>query len=129
VGDRDAVVGADIEDQPGGFVPFALGGVRAYASCSQRPTETISRARHIRYTCDVRMTWKERIQQLVRRVGVNVTRYPPHTGWRRQLLPEWLGVDILFDVGANVGQYAVEIRRWDTRARSSPSSLCGDSLP
>jgi FkbM family methyltransferase len=60
------------------------------------------------------MTWKKRIQRLGHRVGVHVTRWPPRTGvgWRRQGLLESLGVDVLFDVGACIGQYATEIRSW-----------------
>jgi FkbM family methyltransferase len=61
------------------------------------------------------MNWKGRIQQLGHRVGVHVDRWPPRSssaGGRRQLLLEWLAVDVLFDVGANAGQYASAIRNW-----------------
>lgn len=58
------------------------------------------------------MTMKKRIQGMGHRAGVHLA---PHSvgsdpNLRRQRLLEWLGVDLLLDVGANVGQYATVIR-------------------
>jgi FkbM family methyltransferase len=60
------------------------------------------------------MGWKEFVQRLGHRVGVHIDHWPPrnYVGLRRQRMLEWLGVDLLFDVGANVGQYAIDVRKW-----------------
>lgn len=48
-----------------------------------------------------------------RKLGVDITRYPPKGGCpvRRQRLLEQAGIDLVFDVGAFEGQYALELRR------------------
>ena len=63
------------------------------------------------------MGWKDFVQGLGHRVGVHLDHWPPrhYVGLRRQRALEWLGVDVLFDVGANVGDYAVDLRKWGYR--------------
>jgi FkbM family methyltransferase len=53
------------------------------------------------------------LKQFARKLGVHIARHSVRNdpALRRVLLLEWLGVDIMFDVGANVGQYALELRR------------------
>lgn len=48
----------------------------------------------------------------VRRFGFDIVRYPErHPASRRVRLLRHHGIDLVFDVGANVGQYALELRR------------------
>jgi FkbM family methyltransferase len=59
------------------------------------------------------VTWKGRVQSLGHRVGVHVARWPARDDGarlQRQRLLKSLSVEVLLDVGANVGQYATEIR-------------------
>ena len=53
-------------------------------------------------------------RRVVQAFGLDVTRYRPTTlqGYRRQLLLASRGVDRVLDVGANAGQYALELRRF-----------------
>jgi FkbM family methyltransferase len=63
--------------------------------------------------------WRERMKEhteqtlkrIARRVGVEVMAYKRSVTCRRRQLLDHLGVDLLVDVGANVGQYAGELRR------------------
>jgi FkbM family methyltransferase len=74
------------------------------------------------------MTWEDRpkrlAQRLAHRVGVHLVRWPlrfdldqdararrQHAHDRRQRLLQWLGVNVLFDVGANFGGYAATVRK------------------
>jgi len=59
---------------------------------------------------------------VVRRLGIDVIHYPPRPGRRyapvcRNRWMNELGVDLVLDVGANVGQYAKDIRKWGYRGR------------
>ncbi|MGH2956304.1 MAG: FkbM family methyltransferase [Solirubrobacterales bacterium] len=60
------------------------------------------------------MGWREFVQGLGHRAGIHIDYWPPrnYLGLRRQRTLRWLGVDVLFDVGANVGQYATDVRKW-----------------
>jgi len=59
------------------------------------------------------------VTELARRAGLDVVRYHPqvHVLARRMRLLEARGIDLIFDVGANVGQYASELRRHGYRGR------------
>jgi FkbM family methyltransferase len=52
-------------------------------------------------------------------VGLDLTRYRSvrHPIGRRIRLLQDLNIDLVLDVGANVGQYALELRRWGYRGR------------
>lgn len=52
------------------------------------------------------------LRRIIRPLGVDVVRYEPErsVARRRQALLERLGVEIVLDVGANVGQYARSLR-------------------
>lgn len=56
---------------------------------------------------------RARLQRLGHRAGVHVARRSARNdpSLRRALVLDWLGVDLLFDVGANVGQYGGEVRQ------------------
>ena len=55
---------------------------------------------------------RPRLQRLGHRAGWHVARHTPRNdpALRRALILDWLGVDLLFDVGGNVGQYGSELR-------------------
>jgi FkbM family methyltransferase len=59
------------------------------------------------------------IRSVVRRAGFDVIRFRPgsHALARRQRLFEHYAVDLVFDVGANEGQYATELRELGYRGR------------
>ena len=52
-------------------------------------------------------------------VGVDMVRYRSvrHPMGRRTRLVRGLEIDLVLDVGANIGQYALELRRWGYRGR------------
>jgi FkbM family methyltransferase len=52
------------------------------------------------------------LKRLLRRLGVEVSRYRPENSRvaRSKARLDWMGVDLVLDVGANVGQYATELR-------------------
>lgn len=54
---------------------------------------------------------KNLLRRLLRRVGVDVHRYHPNTSRHRamQLMMRRLSIDLVFDVGANTGQFAQEV--------------------
>ena len=59
------------------------------------------------------MTWQKQVGLLVRRFGFDLQRYNPRIGTpveRRIKLMKHHGVNVLFDVGANTGQYARGMR-------------------
>ncbi len=57
-----------------------------------------------------------RLRRLLRRVGVDVVHYPEHhPGHKRVRLLNHHGVDHVFDVGANSGGYARELREFGYR--------------
>ncbi len=48
-----------------------------------------------------------------RRLGLDIARYPfSLPSYRRSLILDAIGVDVVVDVGANVGQYGEELRRF-----------------
>lgn len=52
------------------------------------------------------------VKRLVRRAGVDVVRYPgKDPAYARAKLLRHLAVDVVFDVGANAGQYGAELRQ------------------
>lgn len=53
---------------------------------------------------------KTLIQQLLRKVGVQIKRYPDLDYKRRMNIVRSQNINVLFDVGANVGQYAQNMR-------------------
>src|SRR4051794_33913341 len=57
------------------------------------------------------------IRTLLRRADIEVGRYRRSIPARRQQILEHCGVDLLVDVGANIGQYASQARRAGYRHR------------
>lgn len=53
---------------------------------------------------------KKIIQNFLRKRGIQITRYPQHDSVRRMKLLQHYNIDCLFDIGANEGQYAREMR-------------------
>ncbi|MGH9961358.1 MAG: FkbM family methyltransferase, partial [Pyrinomonadaceae bacterium] len=55
---------------------------------------------------------KQQIHHLLRRSGYDVIRYSPtsHPLARRRKLLDTFGINLVLDVGANIGQYAKELR-------------------
>ena len=62
---------------------------------------------------------KNTLHDLAGRLGVDAVRYASlhHFVGRRSRLFRSLGVDLVFDVGANSGQYGAELRRFGYRGR------------
>lgn len=62
---------------------------------------------------------KESIKRAGQHAGIHIARHSARTDphLRRALLLDWLGVDLLFDIGANVGQYGLELRAGGYRGR------------
>lgn len=59
---------------------------------------------------------KQLLKNIARRFGYDIQRLPTDPLVRRQLdLLSSNGIDIIFDVGANVGQYGRRIRQWGYR--------------
>lgn len=58
------------------------------------------------------LNWKSKARRIVRRVGIDVHRYRPNESIdaRRRLIMDQLQIGLLLDVGANVGQYARQLR-------------------
>ena len=58
------------------------------------------------------MTLKHEIRKVIRRVGYDISSYRPDTHHlaRRQHLLRRYDIDTVLDVGANTGQYAIELR-------------------
>lgn len=59
------------------------------------------------------MSWKRRFRTALRRIGYDLSRYNARTGTpvdRRLKLMRHHGVNVVFDVGANSGQYARGLR-------------------
>lgn len=63
--------------------------------------------------------FKAAVRRLVRRLGLDVLRYNPDADpvLRRQRLLAHCGIDLVLDVGANEGQFAIELRRGGYRGR------------
>lgn len=57
------------------------------------------------------------IKSLLHRLGFDVVRYQHTLEWRQRLLFSHYNVDLIFDVGANTGQYAAHIRQFGYRGR------------
>lgn len=57
------------------------------------------------------------INNLLRHLGVQIKRYPDKDIARRLKIIKNLGVTLIFDVGANTGQFAKEMRRLGYRGR------------
>jgi FkbM family methyltransferase len=55
---------------------------------------------------------RPRLQRLGHRAGWHIARHSPRNdpALRRARVLDWLGVNLLFDVGGNVGQYGTEVR-------------------
>src|SRR5665647_400335 len=53
---------------------------------------------------------RNRVRALVRHLGYDVIRYPNDDLARRMRLLETHGVNVVFDIGANIGQYAQTLR-------------------
>jgi FkbM family methyltransferase len=64
-------------------------------------------------------TLEYRSRRLARRVGVSLGRYTPQAsaGAAYDLLLNRLGIDLIVDVGANEGQYALDVRLHGYRGR------------
>jgi FkbM family methyltransferase len=62
---------------------------------------------------------KQLAKRLLRKLGFDVTRYQPrtHALAKKSDLRRKLGIDLVLDVGANIGQFAEELRRDDYRGR------------
>lgn len=59
------------------------------------------------------VTIRNRVRRLAHRLGVDVRRYPQGlTGEARSRLLHALEVEVILDVGANEGQYALELREF-----------------
>ncbi len=66
------------------------------------------------------MTWKRQFRLALRRAGFDFTRYNASIGTpvdRRLKLMRHHGVNVVFDVGANAGQYARGLRNGGVRGR------------
>ncbi|MGC4016764.1 MAG: FkbM family methyltransferase [Luteolibacter sp.] len=63
--------------------------------------------------------WKKAIVGNLRKLGYDLTRYRPstHADSRRARLMEVQQIDLVLDVGANEGQYAMELREAGFRGR------------
>ncbi len=57
------------------------------------------------------------IKSLLHSFGFDVVRYQRTLEWRRRLLFSQYDFDLIFDVGANAGQYAARIRHFGYRGR------------
>ena len=53
---------------------------------------------------------KELIQKMLRTLGIQLKKYPDNDLTRRIKILNYHNIDTLFDIGANVGQFAIEIR-------------------
>lgn len=53
---------------------------------------------------------KKLIQKMLRKIGIQLKRYPDLDLARRIKIMENFNIDALFDIGANVGQYAINMR-------------------
>lgn len=53
---------------------------------------------------------KRILKNSLKKIGVQIKRYPDLYLKRRMLLMSKLGIDTVFDIGANTGQYALELR-------------------
>jgi FkbM family methyltransferase len=65
------------------------------------------------------MEWKRTLHRWLRRTGYDVVGYVPisHPLARRRKMMDVLGVDLVLDVGANVGQYGQQLRDLGFRGR------------
>ena len=62
------------------------------------------------------VSWGLRLRRVARHVGLEVSRYRP-AGARRNLLLAKHGIETVLDVGANQGQYGVELRQFGYSGR------------
>lgn len=79
---------------------------------------------------EAEVSWGLRARRFVRRFGLEVSRYRP-AGPRRNTLLERHGIETVLDIGANLGQYAQELRRFGYRGRIvsfEPLSAAFESL-
>jgi FkbM family methyltransferase len=67
----------------------------------------------------VNEAWVQRVRSALRRVSLDVMKFDAgtHPLARRMRLLEAYGIDLVLDVGANVGQYASELRSLGYRGR------------
>lgn len=61
--------------------------------------------------------FKKLIKSLVRKTGFDIVKYKYTSDWRRRLLFTYYNFNLIFDVGANTGQYASQMRKWDYKGR------------
>jgi len=59
------------------------------------------------------------IKRILRKTGFDIIRYEPnrYPGLRRKMLMDHCGIDLVLDVGANVGQYGTQVRNIGYRGR------------
>ena len=50
------------------------------------------------------------IQKMLRKIGIQMKRYPDLDLARRIKIMENFNIDALLDIGANIGQYAIRIQ-------------------
>ena len=53
---------------------------------------------------------KKILKKLLREVGIQIKKYPDPDHERRMKIINSLGINVLFDIGANTGQYALKMR-------------------
>ncbi len=63
------------------------------------------------------MDLRWRIRTLVRKLGIDVVRYYDSPTVRRMLLLSYHDINVIFDVGANEGQYAKQMRNMGYKGR------------
>lgn len=57
------------------------------------------------------MNYKYKLSVALNRIGIDLRRYPGREVRNRCRLLETYKINTVFDVGANVGQYAVQLRK------------------
>jgi hypothetical protein len=53
---------------------------------------------------------KKLIKKMLRKKGIQLKKYPDYDLVRRMKIVNNYNIDILFDIGANAGQYAINMR-------------------
>jgi len=55
---------------------------------------------------------KTYLNRFLKKINLELISYPSHDILRRMHLMKMLDINVLFDIGANIGQYATEIRNF-----------------